>query len=171
MQLSIAIVLYFLLALGIFAALEVWLWRRGSIGKMIGLILLTGVTVIAFDIYTAFYPLESFYKNEFLRVTGNDFPVSGRFNFKEVSFPDIHGDYTSCALIEVSEKDYEALRSKIGVLTSERAEDQCMYHLWDALGDVKFLAESSECIPEKAECKYWALVAGRQEVVIHYMSW
>lgn len=160
-------VLYLLIVLGGLFTFEVWLWRRGPIGKMIGLILLAGLT---FEIYTAFYPLESFYRDEFSRVTGNDFPVSGRFKFKEASLPDIHGDHTSCAVIEVSEKDYEALHSKIGVLKSYRAEDECMYHLWETLGGAKFLAESSECI-DGGECRYWALVAGRREVVIHYSSW
>lgn len=138
---------------------------------MIGLVLLSVIAVIAFELYTAYYPLDSFFKNDFLTVTGIDFPVSGNFKFKEASVPDIHGDYTSCAVIEVSESDYEALRSKIGVLRSDRAEDECMYHLWETLGGVEFLAESSECIPEKAECRYWALVAGRREAVIHFSSW
>jgi hypothetical protein len=167
MQPLLFIALPLIFVLLVFIALEVWLWRRGPIGKLVCLVLFS---VPMFEIYAAVYPLESFYKTEFSRVTGNDFPVSGRFKFKETSFPDIHGDHTSCAVIEVSEKDYEVLHSKVGVLTSSRAEDECMYHLWATLGKVDFLAESSECTPG-GECTYWALVAGRREVVVHYSSW
>lgn len=161
------IALPLILVVLVFLALEAWLWQRGSTGKLIGLALLAG---LVFGIYTAIHPSESFYKAKFAEVTGHDFPASGRFKFKETSAFDMHGDHTSCAVIEVSEKDYEALHSKIGVLSAYRAEDECMYHLWETLGGAEFLAESSRCA-SGGECRYWALVAGRPEVVIHYSSW
>lgn len=167
MQFLYVIGLALLPVLVAFLALEIWLWRRGAAGKLICIALLTG---LMFGVCTAIHPSESFYKAKFAEVTGHDFPASGRFKFKETSTFDIHGDHTSCAVIEVSEKDYEAFQSKIGVLSAYRAEDECMYHLWETLGGAEFLAESSECDPER-ECRYWALVAGRPEVVIHYASW
>lgn len=167
MQFLVFIALPLLLVLAAFFALEVWLWQRGSTGKLICLALFAG---LVFGIHAAIYPSESFYKAKFSEVTGHDFPASGRFKFKETSAFDIHGDHTSCAVIEVSERDYQALHSKIRVLSSYRAEDECMYHLWETLEGAEFLAESSECA-SGAECRYWALVAGRPEVVIHYASW
>jgi hypothetical protein len=167
MQFLVFIALPVLLLLAAFLALEVWLWWRGPAGKLICIVLFAGLVL---GIYTDIHPSESFYRAKFSEVTGQDFPASGRFIFKETSAYDIHGDHTSCAVIEVSESDYEALHSKIEARSAYRAEDKCMYHLWETLAGAEFLAESSECA-SGGECTYWALVAGRPEVVIHYASW
>jgi hypothetical protein len=96
------------ITLFIFSALLVitfsyWLWRKGHIGRfaVIGLL-----AYISISTYLAFYPSDSFYKSEFERVTDIKFPSSGVFIEKQSSYPDIHGDYSSCALFTVSPEDF-----------------------------------------------------------------
>jgi hypothetical protein len=91
-------------------AFSYWLWRKGRIGRfaVIGLL-----AYIFISTYLAFYPSDSFYKSEFERVTDIKFPSSGVFIEKRSSYPDIHGDYSSCALFTVSPEDFEYIKSKI----------------------------------------------------------
>lgn len=87
-----------------------WLWRKGRIARfaIIGFMI-----YISTSTYFAFYPSDSFYKSEFERITNIKFPDSGAFIERQSSYPDIHGDYSSCALFTVSPKDYEYIKSKI----------------------------------------------------------
>jgi len=157
--------------LGIVAVLAIFLriWRTGRIGKIATAVVAAGAL---YEIYTAVYPPESFYKGEFEKVTGLAFPNSGSFLFKEASYPDIHGDYDSCAMIEVSAKDYEDLRSKIKARTppSGPMGSECSAHLFRKFGDKPVLVES---FTEQTggEYSYWALVAGHPEVIVLYSSW
>ena len=73
------------LALAVLAGvllLGYWLWGKGYVGKAA---VLAFVFAIAFGIYTGVYPLESFYRTEFVEVTGVAFPASGRFKFLDRS--------------------------------------------------------------------------------------
>ena len=162
------------LALAVLAGmllLGYWLWGKGYAGKVA---VLAFVFVIAFNIYTGVYPRESYYKTEFVEVTGMAFPASGRFKFKEASYPHFFGDYTSCALIEVSAQDYQILSSKMPQRRSklDPLYSGCMDRLTLVLGDAKFLAETSADNPNRdSEYVYWGLVADRPEVVIHHVTW
>lgn len=151
-----------------FASL-VKLWRKGRVGKIVSIAISGG---IIFFIYSDIYPPESFYKGEFEKVTGLPFPVSGRFLFKEATYPDFHGDYTSCALIDVSEKDYQDLKSKMKPRQSSLGGmgSQCMQHLAQSFGSRAVAFEASADDP-RGEYIYWALVAGRREVIVHYVTW
>lgn len=150
-------------------AILIKLWRKGGIRRVISTAIAAGVI---FLVYSAIYPHESFYKEEFERVTRLPFPASGKFLFKEATYPDFHGDYTSCALLEVSEKDYEALKSKmrpqqssLGVISS-----QCLHHLFQSFSNLEVASETYTDDPN-GEYNYWALVASRPAVIIHYVTW
>ena len=86
------------------------LWKIPKFGKTLSICLsLFGI----YTIYTAIYPPESFYKNEFKANMG--FRLSNSINFieKQASYPDFHGDYYSTAIIEISEEDYKKILLKI----------------------------------------------------------
>jgi hypothetical protein len=70
--------------------------------------------------YTAFFPTDSFYKDEFVYNTGIDFPESGIIQKKDSWYPDLHGDYWSAAIAEFPEEDYEKLYGTIS--SSEKFE-------------------------------------------------
>lgn len=158
-----------LLAFAGLSALEMWLWHKGPIGKILGSLL---ATWLAFNIYTAFYPMESFYRDEFVNVTGYKFPKSGKFKFKSASYPDFHGDYEACAVIEISEDDFQELKMKNQKIEPKASPmgSPCMQKLSLTLGNAEFVLESSKESPG-GEYRYWALVSDRPEIVIHYASW
>ena len=144
------------------------LWRKGRIGMAAAIAI---VAAVIYQMCTAVYPPDSFYKGEFERVTGLPFPASGSFIVKDASYPDIHGDYCSAALIKVSQEDYADLRSRMDVRQSRFTPmgSGCLRHLVQVTGDKPVLAESSTD-DSKGEYSYWALVADRPEVIIHYAS-
>src|SRR3982751_5115802 len=97
-----------LLILGVIILLCYFVCKKGGvIGRII--VGLLGV-FIWYQIYLAFFPSDEFYIYDFKKVTGLAFPLSGKILTKSASFPDLHGDYNSCALIQVSESDYETLK-------------------------------------------------------------
>lgn len=56
--------------------------------------------------YTAVYPNDSFYYDEFEYVTNRAIPKSAKIKFKNSSYPGIQGDYFSKSIIELSPQDY-----------------------------------------------------------------
>ena len=71
------------------------------------------VLIATYHTYTAFYPTDSFYYDEFKRVTLREIPKSARIIEKEASYPDFHGDYSSECKIKLSKEDYLKLFNAI----------------------------------------------------------
>jgi hypothetical protein len=67
------------------------------------------VVISTFETYSAFNPSNSFYLGEFERVTARKAPSSAIVLKKASSYPDMHGDYGSAALIRLSNQDYNKL--------------------------------------------------------------
>jgi hypothetical protein len=159
-------------------AIAYWLWHKGYLWHFISFALFCianfGAAILLFEVYSEIYPLESFYKEEFVKVTGQDFPRSGRFLFKSASYPSIQGDYESCALIEVSMDDFSRLRSNMP--EHHRApspiDTECMINLTQVLGKVSILNEHfTGNATRQNEDTYWALIAEKPQVLIHYVTW
>jgi len=68
---------------------------------------------IFYSIYTAFYPNESFYFEEYKNVVGKLAPKSAEIIDKSASYPDFQGSYHSVSLIRLSETDYRNLYKEI----------------------------------------------------------
>ena len=64
-------------------------------------------------IYTAFYPTDSFYKEDFKEVTGLYFPENGEIMFKTGTYPDQFGDYGSTSIVRVDNEFYERLEGQL----------------------------------------------------------
>lgn len=78
--------------------------------------LLTGfltIMIASYHTYTAFYPSDSFFEDEFENSTKMQFPNSGKILEKEASYPDMHGDYTSSAIILVNDSDFNLILKQI----------------------------------------------------------
>jgi hypothetical protein len=101
--LAVLCVLIFVLG-GIFL-----LWRQGTLSKLISLFIVIGSSYLGF---TAIYPQDSFYINDFEEVTGLSLPESVTVLYKSASYPDFQGDYTSEAVFEFSEDSFLKLIDK-----------------------------------------------------------
>jgi len=66
-------------------------------------------TIAFYMTYDSFYPGESFYADEFEKVTLRELPESAKFIFKSSTYPDLHGDYSSESTIKLSRADFKKL--------------------------------------------------------------
>jgi hypothetical protein len=89
-----------------------WLSRLGH--KNIAITVLVPIYIwLAYSIYTAIYPTDEFYYEEFKTVTLREIPKSAVIVKKTASYPDFHGDYVSASRVKLSNKDYNKLLKDI----------------------------------------------------------
>lgn len=135
-------------------------------------VLLLGL--LSFEIYRAFYPGEAFYRGEFERVAKVDFPASGRFTFKTATFPDIHGDYQSCALFLVNTADYLSLLSQIRKQPAQgpapRLISACRQYQMETLAGPPAYRELAQG-GSWGESWEWGLLDDDRTVLFSYASW
>ncbi len=81
---------------------------------------------IGYNIYTAIYPNESFYINDYELNTKLKFPKSAKFISKDATYPDIHGEYNSLSLIKITKEEFSNLL-KITNLDSSFKTDDTIY--------------------------------------------
>lgn len=63
--------------------------------------------------WTAFFPTDDFYKEEFEQNTELDFPKTGVIIDKKSDYPDFHGDYSASAIVEMDKIEFENLKSEL----------------------------------------------------------
>ena len=68
---------------------------------------------VLYLIYTSFYPTDSFYKEDFEFITKIELPKSANIITKDANYPDIHGKYSSVAVVKLSINDYNVLLDRI----------------------------------------------------------
>jgi hypothetical protein len=71
------------------------------------------LSLLGYFIYSAFYPNEGFYVKEFENNTAMAFPASAVIIKKDATYPDIHGAYTSKAIVRLSPQDYQTVYQKL----------------------------------------------------------
>ena len=104
----------FLLAIPIALSVIIYRWFTKKGYKKTGLATASLIIgLICFFIYISIYPLDSFYKEDFEYYSGLPFPKSGKILAKDASYPDIHGTYSSDALIELSIIDFKNLLENV----------------------------------------------------------
>ncbi len=96
--------------IGLFALITYGLWKIGKIGKILSLSFLI---FSLYSIYSAFYPSDSFYRDEFKYNIGFTLSKSAVFIDKEASYPDFHGDYFSRAIIQLNQEEFIEIKNKI----------------------------------------------------------
>lgn len=108
------IFLLFITLIPVGLAYLVFRWLRKKGYKKVGLAILAIVTFwTIYTSYTAFYPTNSFYKDEFEYNTGLDFPKSGDILTKDASYPDLHGDYSATAVFKTDQEDFKQILTAI----------------------------------------------------------
>ncbi len=143
--------------------------------KLLFLTLVFMLGLLSVEIYTAIYPREAFYRAEFERIAGTEFPNSAQFIFKEASFPDHFGDYVSCAVFAVDEADYVRLSQRLERHRlqhgSNNVGSDCLKNLVEAHGGpLKFRRQTSAGYGG-GEYRHWGLLDDGQSVMFHYVSW
>jgi hypothetical protein len=68
---------------------------------------------VSYSGYTAVYPPDSYFLEQFANASMHPVPASARVTEKSASYPDFHGDYCSYSRIELSPSDYTALMSTL----------------------------------------------------------
>ncbi len=114
-----------------------WLMRRWGFDRRLRLLALVPVLVVGYFVYTAFYPTEAFYREDFREVTGVAFPADGAITYQSTTFPDHFGDYTSVSVVRVDKAFYHRLLGRLpaqgftspgpdnlGLFESSRIKDQ-----------------------------------------------
>ena len=71
------------------------------------------ILISIYQTYDAFYPSDAFYFDEFKKVTLTKAPKSAHVIRKSSTYPDLHGDYGSCSLIQLSKNDYKTLLASL----------------------------------------------------------
>lgn len=101
-----------LLLIGIPFLLSYWIYRfikRKQYNSKHRLIALLPFIAVGYFVFDAIYPSEGFYRVDFKEVTGIELISTAYFHHKDASYPDMHGDYTSVAIVEVGSFFYEKL--------------------------------------------------------------
>jgi hypothetical protein len=110
--------LYFLVLIIIIAIIAVLIFlfkQLSGKGHKKAAFIVTGVLLacVIYCVYFGVYPDDSFYFEDFKKITLSDVPSSAKIIAKDASYPDQHGDYISVALIRLSRRDYNILLTKI----------------------------------------------------------
>jgi amino acid transporter len=127
----------FLLAFALLIVLYKWLLKRGF-RKLALLFPTIIIVVVGYGAYVSLVPSDSFYKEDFEKYSGVQFPASGKIIKKYASYPDLQGEYISVALIKLSSTDYQTLKEELN-RTNGSAVDTAGYpfleHTFKFLGD------------------------------------
>ena len=89
--------------------------KKRNYDKLLRLVALIPMLTIGYFIYTAFFPTDSFYKEDFKEVTGIDFPEDGEIVYKSATYPDQFGDYGSTSIVKVDKEFYERLEGQLKI--------------------------------------------------------
>ena len=81
------------------------------------------LTIVCYSTYTAFYPPDSFYKEEFKYNTDVELPQSAEIIDKDSDYPDFHGDFAASAIIKLNEVDYAKLKTEIAELKNYEVDE------------------------------------------------
>lgn len=91
---------------------------KAGIKKINTIYILILLSIAGFATYTALFPMDSYYKDEFKLNTGIDMPLSANIINKDCWYPDIHGKYWAAAIVKLNKNDYTLLNEKISKLNT-----------------------------------------------------
>jgi hypothetical protein len=127
----------FLLAFALLIVLYQRLLRKGY-RKLALLFPAMILVVVGYGAYVSLVPRDSFYKEDFEKYTGIEFPASGKIIKKYATYPDLQGEYISVALIRLSTTDYQTLKEELNrsnSLAVDTAGYPFLEHTFRFLGD------------------------------------
>lgn len=142
-----------------------YLWNKGKYSRWLCVLL---IGALLFEGYRAFFPFDVFFEREFTKITNQEFPVSATIIDKYASYPDIQGDYESCAVIEVSKVEHSMLSDTIEHSANvDIPYFECELDLPEHNKFTKWHVLSEE----GGHVTFWGLINEGSLVVIYYSSW
>ncbi len=142
--------------------------------KRLKLLLVIPVAFLGYSIYTAIYPLDSFYKQDFKEVTGVEFPDNGEIIFKTAGYPDQFGDYGSVSIVKVDRKFYEELPSQLEIKgLTETSESHGSVEFDEAISKIKNKKIEKEFSFEQDGGVYYyvAFLSDKESTIVNRQSW
>ena len=116
MELLLLLILMFIIIIGVPIVISYFIYRwlrKTEFRKYAFIIPMFILGTLAYFIYTAFYPTDSFYKEDFESNTNIKLPETAKILEKDASYPDQFGDYWSSAIIQLNEDEYLMLQSEL----------------------------------------------------------
>ncbi len=103
------LLILFLIVIGIplllvFIAWRLWRSKR-RLFRRLAFVPVAILVWLSLEAYWAFYPREEFYRDEWVQNTGFILPDDISFMAKSATYPDMHGDYSARAVMEVKASD------------------------------------------------------------------
>ena len=150
-----------------------WIIKKAGVDKRVRLLALLPVLIVSYYVYTAIYPTDSFYKDDFFEVTGTEFPETGDIIYKNASYPDIHGDYQSTSVVKVDYYFFKSLPDKLvekGLIKQGNTFDQFeIDDILDKYSDKTIDFEYS-IEDEKATVYYVGFLSDKQTIIVRRAS-
>jgi hypothetical protein len=175
MGLLILLFMIFLIGIPIGISYLIYRWiKKREFDKKYRLLALIPSIIVGYFIYDAVYPDNDFYKTDFKEVTEIEFPEKGEIIYKNASFPDQFGDYTSSFLAEFDEeyiKKLEAnLKNKNFIRQENKMSSNELDYLENRKGNIKY---SSEYTKELDGGKYYSVgfLNDNKSVIVTRVSW
>ena len=172
-----AIILAFMLIIGIPIAITYLLYKyfnRKFPNKLYKYVAFAPTLLLIYSIWTAIYPSQDFYEDDFKEVTQIEFPKNSKFIYKDATFPDHFGDYTSVFMIETSKNEIDKLKAQLEKLKFEEIQDD-KWHSFETKSAIqKTKAKiSNQYNYEIQDGKnyYVALFDDNKTVLIRRISW
>ncbi len=147
--------------------------RKKGLGWLGIVIIISFSFYFLYSGYTALYPTDQFYLDEFKEVTLRNAPSSIQVLRKAASYPDFHGDYCSASAMTLSESDYKDLLQSLiednkFVATTEKQGSQEFYNVMSNY--VKMEIEYGFVRNEPAESdhyRYIGFMEDRRTIIVH----
>ena len=142
-------------------------WKFGWIGKCISI----GVGgLILFSVITGIWPEDAFYIDEFESHTGLALPKSAIVVDKEASYPDVHGDYSSEAVIQLNPADFNALRTTASQITAAKCSISAMAKTHLGKEIVPIGCSSTEKTANGYEYFEWTMFSDNKTIYFEFWS-
>jgi len=137
-------------------------------------LLLIPFILLIHSIYSAIYPPDSFYRQDFKEVTGVNLPESAEIIYKTASFPDHFGDYTSVSIIKVEKLFYSSLDRELMIKgLTKTSEKMGSPELEEALREIEGKKTEKEFSLTQARGVYYyvAFLSDKETLLVHRVSW
>jgi len=150
-----------------------WIIKRNGSDKRWRLVAAVPILIVGYFIYTAIYPPESFYREDFKEVTGVDFPYDGQILYKTATYPDHFGDYESTSVVKLPKDFYNDLPDKLlinGLVQKNTLDQFDMDEVLEKFDGLTMQKEySSET--ETPVVYYVGFLSDNETVIVRRSSW
>ena len=110
------LILIFILLIGIPVFISYflfWFLKRRFENRSIKYFSFIPIAVMCYLIISAIFPSSEFFEEDFKEVTNLDFPKSSKIIYKDASYPDQFGDYTSVFAVKCDRENYSKIQNQL----------------------------------------------------------